>query len=52
MTLEAEYEQKWEEVKDQYPPDPALNEAFQCSMNLMEMVRHLEQITMRKQESK
>ena len=49
--LEAEYEWKWEMAKDQYPPDPALVEAYRTATNIMELIAQLERITKVKQES-
>ena len=43
--LEAEYEWKWEMAKDQYPPDPALVEAYRTATNIMELIAQLERIT-------
>ena len=42
-----EYEEKWQRVKHQYPPDPAMEETIKAKLDLMQMVRELEKITKR-----
>jgi len=46
--LGAEYDERWEQVKHLYPPDPALEAAFERSGSLLDMIRELERITKRK----
>ncbi len=45
-----EYDKQWEQVKDQYTPDPATQLALRSTAGIMELIAELEKITKRTNE--
>ena len=47
MNFEQYYDQLWAQKKDEYQPDPAMEEAHRPAIDFMELIAELEKITKR-----